>query len=191
MIGFLKKHFLSRNGEYRIETIYHVPEKHVETIANMQHQIDQLSAAVIELRNANMARQEQDQQKQSRAIVKQPSEVVMSLERALNLPRKLSAMQVVEGPDVVSKHIYNAQGKVIPAKERRSGEPWKPIPHCEPYVKPKRYAVEWDSRVSAWMIKYKSPGNEYGMMCVPLNSNCDAHREAAERIAAIYEEVAP
>lgn len=33
----------------------------------MQHQIDQLSAAVIELRNANMARQEQDQQKQSRA----------------------------------------------------------------------------------------------------------------------------
>lgn len=68
MISILKKHFVSRNGyEYRIEKIYHALEKHVETIAGMQHQIDQLSAAVIELRNANMARQEQDQQKQSRA----------------------------------------------------------------------------------------------------------------------------
>lgn len=68
MIGFLKKHFVSRNGyEYQLDRIYHKLEKHSETIEGLQHQIDQLSAAVTQLRNANMARQEQDQQKQSRA----------------------------------------------------------------------------------------------------------------------------
>lgn len=51
MIGLLEKHFVSRNRyEHRIGDLYHALAKHVETIAGLQHQIDQLSAAVIELR---------------------------------------------------------------------------------------------------------------------------------------------
>lgn len=93
--------------------------------------------------------------------------------------------------DANNAYVYDRRGKMVLLGYIGVGEPWKRIPKCEPYVKPKRYAVEWDSRLSAWMINYKSPGNEYGMMCVPLNSNCDEHRKAAERIAAIYEEVMP
>lgn len=92
--------------------------------------------------------------------------------------------------DTNNGYVYIGDGRAALGRLVWEGEPWKPIPKCEPYVKPKRYAVEWDSDLSAWMINCHYPGY-YGMMCVPLNSNCDAHREAAERIAAIYEEVAP
>lgn len=89
--------------------------------------------------------------------------------------------------------MYEGRVVACPYADVVLGCPWQPIvvQKPEPYVKPRRYAVEWDSRLSAWMINYKSPGNEYGMMCVPLNSNCDEHRQAAERIAAIYEEMMP
>lgn len=68
MIGFLMRWFVPKaHFDHTVDRIYQNLDYKVSTIASLRHQIDQLSAAVIELRNANMARQEQDQQKQSRA----------------------------------------------------------------------------------------------------------------------------
>ena len=59
--------------------------------------------------------------------------------------------------------------------------PWMPITPPEPYVKPKRFVVF-------------EHGGVYGVMdshdC-KIASKCIPTREAAERIAAIYEEVMP
>ena len=84
--------------------------------------------------------------------------------------------------------IYNAQGQVVPYNERKSGEPWKPIPRCEPYVKPKRLRVRYKAVEGHWVIEGLT------LLAMPLYvlyRDDDAHREAAERIAAIYEEVMP
>lgn len=79
--------------------------------------------------------------------------------------------------------IYGPDGKVCHYTWIDSGDPWKPIQKCEPYVKPKR-----------WGVVYLHDTNEY---CVveynrkPYRSYSVPTREAAERIAAIYEEVMP
>ena len=64
------------------------------------------------------------------------------------------------------------------------GQAWKPIPKIEPYVKPKRYAVVAtnDSETSFNVQDRKRISNV--SYFIPT-------REAAERIAAIYEEVMP
>lgn len=79
------------------------------------------------------------------------------------------------------EYIYNAEGKVIPAKKRRSGDPWKPIPKCEPYVKPKRYRI--DKNWSGYTV--------YDTVTHQLFADHIYSQDAAERIAAIYEEVTP
>lgn len=79
--------------------------------------------------------------------------------------------------------IYGPHGKLCCFTSIATGEAWKPIPKCEPYVKPKR-----------WGVVYLHDTNEY---CVveynrkPYRSYSVPTREAAERIAAIYEEVMP
>lgn len=93
------------------------------------------------------------------------------------------------------KYVYSPYGNVCLWSEFRDGEPWKPIPKCDPYVKPKRYKV-----MSAEDIGLAAPA---GYFCVydtlvgyDTLLGCKVTswlptREAAERIAAIYEEVMP
>ena len=70
------------------------------------------------------------------------------------------------------------------------GCPWQPIivQKPEPYVKPKRYTVKWLADCQQWAVMDR----HYVATRLPkLDIECDKHREAAERIAAIYEEVKP
>jgi hypothetical protein len=79
--------------------------------------------------------------------------------------------------------VYGPDGK--PGQPRNFGrnQPWKPIPHIEPYVKPKRYAVvEWYNSAT-WTVEDRV---ELCLVCRPLPT-----REAAESMAAIYEELMP
>ena len=64
------------------------------------------------------------------------------------------------------------------------GRPWQHSHRPEPYVKPKRYKVEeyYHCR-GIWVVSDCQTGNA---RCHPVPT-----REAAERIAAIYEEVLP
>lgn len=79
--------------------------------------------------------------------------------------------------------VYDSMGHVVHWKLVGNDVPWKPVPKCKPYVKPKR-----------WDVVYLHDTNEY---CVveynrkPYRSYSVPTREAAERIAAIYEEVMP
>lgn len=85
-------------------------------------------------------------------------------------------------------YVYRGDGAVRYYTEIPRGEIWKPIPKCEPYVKPKRYTAKWLKTIGCWGVMNK---------CIVmtelrlLNCDCYAHREAAERIAAIYDEVVP
>ena len=78
--------------------------------------------------------------------------------------------------------VYDSKGMIVHLAEIGDGEAWKPIPKCEPYVKPKRWRVS-----SAEFGDYVIYDAKFGVyMAPPLPT-----REAAERIAAIYEEVMP
>lgn len=84
------------------------------------------------------------------------------------------------GPGGIVWTTYN--GKVVPWSYDgvEKGTPWMPIVAPEPYVKRKRYWVELQGLSS------------YGVMDVSgIVAGCIPTREAAERIAAIYEEVMP
>lgn len=64
------------------------------------------------------------------------------------------------------------------------GEPWMPIEPPEPYIKPKRWGVREFGKTGQWyIVEVTSPEHAWGFT-IPT-------REAAERIAAIYEEVMP
>lgn len=63
------------------------------------------------------------------------------------------------------------------------GQPWMPITPPEPYVKQKRYGVIWLHDTNEYAVTDSKRG-VYKSYSVPT-------REAAERIAAIYEEVLP
>ena len=67
-------------------------------------------------------------------------------------------------------------------------EPWMPIAPPEPYVKPRRFYARWDDGRGWWMIERDGQWFEWLMR---LDKQNDEYREAAERIAAIYEEVMP
>lgn len=70
----------------------------------------------------------------------------------------------------------------------RTGMPWMPIQFPAPYVKPKRYTVKWLADRQQWAVMEK---HYVATVLRKLDTECDEHREAAERIAAIYEEVVP
>ena len=63
---------------------------------------------------------------------------------------------------------------------------WQPIVPPEPYVKPKRWQAKWND--GCWSLY---DAGEWADSLISLDKNSDEHREAAERIAAIYEEVMP
>lgn len=79
--------------------------------------------------------------------------------------------------------VYDERGCIVHCLLIADGEPWKPVPKCEPYVKPKRYVVI-------------EKGSNYYAVCEDdyeggILATCIHTREAAERIAAIYEETMP
>jgi hypothetical protein len=78
-------------------------------------------------------------------------------------------------------YVYDSYGHVCHWIKIANGEPWKPIPKCEPYVKPKRWTFFGAGQM--WTIFDEKLGR-CGDPILPT-------REAAERIAAIYEEVMP
>ena len=78
--------------------------------------------------------------------------------------------------------VYGPDGNICHWTWIKNGDAWKPIPKCEPYVKPKRWRVS-SAEFGDYVI-YDAKFCVY--MAPPLPT-----REAAERIAAIYEEVMP
>lgn len=80
--------------------------------------------------------------------------------------------------------VYGAHGGLVWYATIEDGVPWKPVPECEPYVKPKRYkVVQLDN--AEWAI-LRIADDKYVAHSIIWNA-----REAAERIAAIYEEMVP
>ena len=79
--------------------------------------------------------------------------------------------------------VYGPDGNICHWTWIKNGDAWKPIHKCEPYVKPKRCIVLLHNDGSGlYRVSMKGVGvPAYG---IPTY-------EAAERIAAIYEEVTP
>lgn len=92
-------------------------------------------------------------------------------------------------PEKDGRIVYRFTGHTIHCSCIRDGEAWKPIPQIEPYVKPKKWTAEYRYNLSMWVITDKRDCT--GAIFTLLRENTDEHREAAERIAAIYEEVMP
>jgi hypothetical protein len=67
-----------------------------------------------------------------------------------------------------------------------SGQPWMPIPKPEPYVKPKRWTVEWYDPNNCWHVIDTTIDGVMGYLHLELS-----HADAAQRIADIYNEVMP
>ena len=85
--------------------------------------------------------------------------------------------------------VTTAHGKVLRQLWSHIGDrPWMPLTPPEPYVKPKRFRASWDVAYGWWRIERNGQWFESLMW---LKEHNDQHREAAERIAAIYEEVMP
>jgi transposase len=70
------------------------------------------------------------------------------------------------------------------------GEPWMRLQMPAPYVKPKRCNAEWSENNKCWAINCYTGTRLERVYQWALTHN-DEHREAAELIAAIYEEVMP
>ena len=78
--------------------------------------------------------------------------------------------------------VTTEHGKVRLQRWDRVGErPWMPRARPEPYVKPRRFTVCGNEK---WWRVFDIKMREYSSPMFPT-------REAAERIAAIYEEVMP
>lgn len=77
--------------------------------------------------------------------------------------------------------VYGAHGGLVWYATIEDGVPWKPVPECEPYVKPKRYNVR-QCNLGGYDVHCDNG------LRVAMNIPT---REAAERIAAIYEKTMP
>lgn len=66
------------------------------------------------------------------------------------------------------------------------GFPWQPIMIPEPYVKQKRFRVEYDEKIGYYVLITADL-----IVSLPYLSDKHAHKEVAERIAPIYEEMFP
>ena len=82
-------------------------------------------------------------------------------------------------------YVYRADGAVRYYTEIPRGEIWKPIPKCEPYVMPKRFIVLVSSNGTFEVFKASEPN------LLTLYASGIPTLAAAERIAAIYEEMMP
>ena len=66
------------------------------------------------------------------------------------------------------------------------GTPWQPIHAPGPYVKPKRWTVEWYDPNNCWHVIDTTIDGVMGYLHLELT-----HADAAQRIADIYTEVMP
>lgn len=65
-------------------------------------------------------------------------------------------------------------------------QPWQPILAPDPYVKPKRWTVEWYDPNNCWHVVDTTIDGVMGYLHLELT-----HADAAQRIADIYNEVMP
>ena len=70
--------------------------------------------------------------------------------------------------------------------ENLNGDPWQPIIKPAPYVKPKRWTVEWCYAFHNWMIVDSATGKCYYSYFLKKYQ-----KDVAQRIADIYNEVMP
>ena len=70
----------------------------------------------------------------------------------------------------------------------RLGEPWQPITTPAPYVKPKRWTVQWDSKIDAWSVYNSRRGYRFNLLLDGLKID---QGEAAQRIEDLFNEVMP
>jgi hypothetical protein len=66
------------------------------------------------------------------------------------------------------------------------GAPWQPIHVPAPYVKPKRWTVEWYDPNNCWHVVDTTIDGVMGYLHLELT-----HADAAQRICDIYNEVMP
>lgn len=66
---------------------------------------------------------------------------------------------------------------------------WQPVISPEPYVKPKRWTVEWDGDYNIWILADSVTPSKGSLLM--LHRNDDECRIIAERIAEIYNEMMP
>lgn len=78
--------------------------------------------------------------------------------------------------------VYGPDGNICHWTWIKNGDAWKPIPPCEPYVKPKPWVAVWSERFASW----KLDGPNYQHLLLAKLTDREAHAEAAERIAEIY-----
>lgn len=83
--------------------------------------------------------------------------------------------------------VWQGQYRTLDWELVKPGTPWQPIATPAPYYKPKRWTVRYCKVYRYWAIEDAYHITYLGQ----LTENNDKHREAAERIAAIYEEVTP
>ena len=76
-------------------------------------------------------------------------------------------------------------GDVVPLAAERIplGSPWQPIPRPAPYVKPKRWTVQWCNKTKLYEIRFNGI-----YLCIVPELCCD---EIAERIENLFNEVMP
>lgn len=65
---------------------------------------------------------------------------------------------------------------------------WQPVIIPEPYVKPKRWTIEWDGDYRMWFLADRGTNKQ---KLPSLHSNDDECRIIAEKIAEIYNEMMP
>ena len=78
--------------------------------------------------------------------------------------------------------VFDRRGAVVYYATIMDGEPWKPVPKCEPYVQPKRYTFHNKEYARFKWLVWDHLRNDAVAKDIVTP-------EAAERIAAIYNEV--
>jgi hypothetical protein len=68
------------------------------------------------------------------------------------------------------------------------GTPWQPIQRPAPYVKPKRWTVEFDSDYNLWFAYDRRSGSQCTNVFAQLGRN---ELDAAQRIEDLFNEVMP
>jgi hypothetical protein len=71
------------------------------------------------------------------------------------------------------------------------GEPWQHIIRPAPYVKPKRWTVEWDNDLAMWKVASSIGDRRIVAASLWCLSSRKDHADAAQHICDIYNEVMP
>jgi hypothetical protein len=75
--------------------------------------------------------------------------------------------------------------------EVKLGQPWQPITKPAPYVKPKRWTVEWNDQLGFWMLMDMMSRLNTGLNWLQLPSLTHQHGKTAEQIEDLFNETLP